>query len=304
MISPLSNTIFDLNMQASLSLEDALNALMTYTLRYKVFLERIIAIKTQAPPTPDEQSFRGHRQSSSQLYTDIYALIEKFHDYLQKFEMNLSKTRFDYALFSQLTEKLLSSLDKFVTALQALYQGKSTSFASLLNDIVVLQQIIHQKIRKFDLSTEEKISQIVQDPLHYVMKRKSAESFLSDKEKYVYVRIFHRLMPSLGADEQTTTDWIAPLLASVRYPEKHGFAVYADESLVKTTLKDAHYGYITLKITEDQDITSQRPERVCPIVGCPLLTITNIELSNMLSLTHGYEVYEIQEGALYRKHTP
>ena len=75
---------------------------------------------------------------------------------------------------------------------------------------------------------------------------------MESDEKYVYVRIFHRQMPTLTTGLGDFA-WVKPLLDSVCHAEKHGFGVYANESDVIKSLKDEHYGYVKLKIKEKQN---------------------------------------------------
>ena len=188
---------------------------------------------------------------------------------------------------------LLSALDKYIKAVKHIYQGKATSFASVLNDALALQNLLEHYFLNPSQATE------ANTPTTETLSQTVSNHQLNNNSKYVYVRIFHRLMPTL-ATPNANFSWIKSLLDSVTHAEKHGFGVYAEEEDVVKSLKDDQYGYITLQINEEQDITAQRPEKICPIVGCPLLTITNINLDNILRLTHNQVNYNIKDGILHR----
>jgi len=290
MTNYLNDIILSLSEQELIQLHDAVNALLNYIHRYQVIFEKMHKIRTEAPVQTGEQTFRRRDFSNENTYREIELLLQKFNDYLIKFDRELHKTQRHPEYIKALTDKLMHSIDVYIQSLRTIYQGKSTSFASILNDILALQNLFLQKLVIDDDAEQTQAASLM---------NKTKDTGLASNEKYVYVRIFHRQMPSLTTN-QGDFSWVKPLLESVRQAEKHGFGVYANEEDVAKSIKDEHYGYIKLKINENQDITHQRAEKKCPIVDCPLLTISHIELSNIEQLTHEHKQYDIREGILYR----
>jgi len=291
MTNSLNEVLLSLSNEESISLEDALNALFIYINRYQLIFDKMLKIKMELPVKEGEKSFRRTQFTSGNEYQEIQRLLQKFQGYLIKFDRELARIQRHPEYTPEYQKKLLTNLDIFIASLQKLYQGKSTSFAAVLNDILALQNLFLQKFSSvYALETpSQQTSPTTNDKqAHHV-----------ENEKYVYVRIFHRLMSTLTT-KQGNYAWVKPLLESVKHPEKHGFGVYANEDDVKKSLKDEHYGYVTLRINEEQDISHQRPEKNCPIVGCSLLTINNIEIDNMIRLTHQDISFDIKNGVLYR----
>ena len=253
----------------------------------------MLSIKASMPNQEPESGFRRQRLTQGHEYQDIQKLLQKFQAYLIKFDREQTCTHNHPEYLPEYQQKLLSALDKYINAVKKIYAGKSTSFASVLNDALALQHILQRFF-----SQEDTLMSVSKQSATKASEQ-AIEARLGHDEKYVYVRIFHRLMPTLVTPKGNFS-WIKSLLDSVIHAEKHGFGVYANEADVINSLKDEHYGYITLKINEAQDISAQRPEKKCPIVGCALLTIAEITLQNMLTLTHNGVSYEIKDGVLYR----
>jgi hypothetical protein len=88
----------------------------------------------------------------------------------------------------------------------------------------------------------------------------------------------------------------------VRTAEKHGLGVYEHEADVIRSLKGNTYGYVTLRVKNTQDISSQRPAKVDAAIGCRLLTLDKIDISQMIKLTHQSVEYWIKDGTLHKIH--
>lgn len=278
----------------NVTIQDAVAALLDYTTFYKRFFDKILSIKRTAPLHPTEKTFRAHPQKSALRYETIEKHLLQFDAYLCRCATMLGEDQAEKKVaLSILWSKIIQTTDKFIAAIQACYAGHATQFIFLLQDIEKLQQIIVAK-GGADAMTMAAIIPSASD-----LEVDTAENcILADDELLVYVRIFHRQMAALLMPSSKNTGWIQPLLDSIRHPERHGFGIYATPEDVSKSLKDEQYGYVTLKIKKYQDITAQRAQRICPIVGCPLLSVTGITAKNLLSLTHAGRVYTIKNGVL------
>lgn len=290
MTNHLHNVILILSEQESISLHDVVNALFNYVHRYQAIFERMHKIRSEAPLQVGDQTFRRRDFSNEDTYREIELLLQKFNDYLIKFDRELHKIQHHPEYTQELSDRLLKAIEHYIQSLRKIYQGKSTSFASVLNDILALDNLFLQKLETTEVVTTQSMS----------IDKTSIDTSINEDQKFVYIRIFHKQMPTLitGIGDFA---WVKPLLESVCQAEKHGFGVYENEQDVEKSLKDEHYGYVKVKINKNQDITHQRPEKICPMVGCPLLTVEHIELNDIMQLTHENKQYDIKNGVLYRK---
>lgn len=188
----------------------------------------------------------------------------------------------------KLNQRLLAAVEQAIQQCVKAYEGRARSFAVILNDLEVLSTQLHKKMNlgKAETTTIPLTS----------TEKKLSESELANK-KPVYIRLFHREMPNLLM-QKASKGWIKPLLESIKTAEKHGLAIYSNEEYVRKSLKGECYGYATLIIDEKQDITSKRPIKTDPILQCPLLTISDIEISNLIKFTYNNVDYMIKDGIL------
>lgn len=191
----------------------------------------------------------------------------------------------------KLNQTLLKVVDKAIQRCVIAYEGKAKSFAVVLNDLEMLAaqlqtKLISDKNIQSSLGSEEKTASA----------RQECEIANSNK-MYVYVRLFHKEMPSLLSPGASKA-WIKPLLESIKNAEKHGLAIYANEQDVQKSLKGEGYGYATLIIDENQDVSSKRSPKIDPILHCPLLTILPVELKALLKFTYSSRDYFIKDGLL------
>ncbi len=187
----------------------------------------------------------------------------------------------------KVNQHIIRVLRKTVVQLEAAYKGKARSFAVILNEFDALVKQLNEKL---DLH-----SSVKGEAGHHV----SQDSKKKVKEKKVYVRIFHRNMDTL-LSPTASLNWMRPLLESVKHAEKHGLAVYANEDDIKRSLKGSGYGYLTIKISEEQDISSQRPQRYDNVLNCPLLVITDVTTDNFVKFSYDDIDFPIKNGILYR----
>ena len=187
----------------------------------------------------------------------------------------------DPQLNRELQDVLLHAIERCHHA----YEGQAKSFAVILHD---LEKLLLQFQRKLDMS-ESNVAKLQEQQ---VLEKDAAE-------KIVYVRLFHKLMPTL-TEEKSSLVWVRSLLESIKTAEKHGLAVYANEDNVKRSLKSDKYGYATLKISHDQDTTDRHAPKIDVESNCPLLTIKAISLDNILKLTYAGKDYLIKDGVIHR----
>jgi hypothetical protein len=194
-----------------------------------------------------------------------------------------------------LAQQLVTALSEAAQQCEVIYAGKAASFAMIMHDLQLLSQILKEKFAH----QYQHIATHSPDVLVFDEPASTPDIQVGENEKLVYVRIFHKDMATL-ADKQSNLNWIKPLLESVRSAEKHGLGVYEQEDDVQRSLKGEAYGYVTIKIDKAQDITHQRPAKMDPAIGCRLLTLSNVELSQMVKLTHQAVEYWIRDGMLHK----
>jgi hypothetical protein len=272
----------ELKEQTFVTTSDAIAVIFSMTTHYCSVLDNIIKIKQQASTDTEEESFRRK--------TDNADVLTELADSLRQLERDVSHVEQVFinqqASLEQCNKQLLKVLSKAIQRCEAAYENKSRSFAMILQDLERLHHLLQAKLT-LSIQEGERIAatQTVKKPL------------LEEHQKLVYVRVFHKEMAKLGTRQGVLT-WVKPLLESLKFAEKHGLAIFDDEQLVKKSLKNECYGYITLKINQEQDISRDYPNKFDQNMEVPLLTINNITLEQMLKLTHLGVEYPIVDGKL------
>jgi hypothetical protein len=192
-----------------------------------------------------------------------------------------------------LNKRLVAALDKAVSSCERAYAGKARSFAVILTD---LEMVLSQLQNKMNFGEDELCYPA---PAGTKAGDVNCNPELGDSEKLVYVRVFHKDMPQLLVPKSSLT-WMQSLLNSIKTAEKHGLAVYAHEEEVIRSIRGAGYGYATLRIHESQDITSKRPLKTDPNIGCSLLTIAPVEINCFTKFTYVGVDYPFKEGVMRR----
>jgi hypothetical protein len=294
------NYLLQLQQQDSITVADALNSSQLIIEKYLPMLRNVMQIRAKAPVSEDEPTFRGAQVAQSSV-PQLYEMLDKLDQAILTLEAALARTSHSkpeelHQLETQISEKLIKMLTAAVTHCETIYAQRSNSFAMILQDLSLLLEILRSKLGVTGLQHLERSSSddVVMDNPEDV-----PDLTLAADEKMVYVRIFHREMPNLSA-RRSGLQWVKPLLDSVKHAEKHGFAVYEHEADVVKSLKGDTYGYVSLKIKTAQDISQQRPAKIDQALGCRLLTIANVDLDNMVKLTHQSVEYWIREGQLHK----
>ncbi len=189
-----------------------------------------------------------------------------------------------------LNKKMLDLVQNTIQQLEQLYEGRAKSFANVLHDMHQLEAQFKEK-----LLFEEPL---VGDKVETEEICPGERTTLSSAEtKHVYVRLFHREMANLTV-AKASKSWIKPLLESVRSSEKLGLAVYGNEEDAKKSLRSEFYGYATLTISSDKDITEQRPAKKDDKLGCSLLTLAEISLEDITQFSYQGKDYPIIKGVM------
>jgi hypothetical protein len=292
------NYLSELQQQDSIALAEALNIVQQYIQRYLPVLQNVMQIRTRAPVTEDEPTFRGaasHQAAVPQLCNILQKLAEHVSTMEQVLAQMSMQERLSDNTEAKLKEKLLQLMSAAVKKCEEVYANKAPSFAMILHDLTLLNHLLQEKliISHKHISSASDTAIIIDGPADV------PEVVVEADEKLVYIRLFHREMSVLQTGKGSL-NWIKPLLDSAKQSEKHGLAVYESEDEVRRSLKGDAYGYITAKIKHGQDISHLRPVKSDPAQGCRLLTIGNIELTNMLKLTHHAVEYWIRDGMLHK----
>lgn len=188
-----------------------------------------------------------------------------------------------------LNKKMVDLVQQTTKKLEQLYQGKAKSFANVLNDMNQLEKQFKEKLVFDEQYVEEKIAVEEKPATGGALENVSMEK--------VYVRLFHREMENLTV-AKASKGWIKPLLESVLSSEKLGLAVYSEEDNVKKSLRSDLYGYATLLIAPEKDITAQRPAKMDDKINCPLLTLSDICLEDIIQFSYQGKDYPIIKGVM------
>lgn len=294
------NYLSELQQQDSITLAEALNIVQQYIQRYLPVLQNVMHIRARAPVMDDEPTFRGaatHQAAVPQMCN----ILQKLAEHVSTMEHTLEEISAQVPAADnveiKLREKLLQLMAAAVKKCEEVYANKAPSFAMVLHDLTVLNHLLQEKLVVNHKQASGSDTTIIIDRPADV-----PEIVLAEDEKLVYIRLFHREMAVLQTGKGNL-NWIKPLLDSAKHSEKHGLAVYESDDDVRRSLKGDAYGYITAKIKNSQDISHLRPVKSDPALGCRLLTIGNLELSNMLKLTHHAVEYWIRDGMLHKVET-
>ena len=254
---------------------EAVEILLSWAKRHTGMLDNLLRIKSVSPQQEGEQGgFRRQRQDSVSL--------EQLQSLLSDFTQALSHQDTDDNAI------LLDIIQNMVNKLTKLYEGKSTAFAVILNELNALENALLQKFPQ-----KHENQDIVSSKHEHIQK---AHKNLT----YVYVRVVNRQIPLLLLP-QSDHSWVKTLLDSARDSEKHGLAVYANEEDVKRSLRGENYGYIAVAITDEQDITSQRRVKQDPQLQCQLLTLAPVDLDQLKKLTYAETEYLIENGLIVNR---
>ncbi|MFN7097487.1 MAG: hypothetical protein ACK4PR_08015 [Gammaproteobacteria bacterium] len=294
------NYLLQLQQQDSITVADALNCAQQLIEKYLPMLRKVMQIRAQNPLQVDEPAFRAAKIVQSSV-PQLYEMLEKLDNAIKTLEVALARGQHAkpdelHQLEIQIRDKLIKMLTAAVHHCETIYAQQSSSFAMILQDLSLLLEIIRSKL---GLSGIQHLANSTSDMVIMDEPQDVPEIVLQANEKLVFIRIFHREMASLSTRKEGL-QWIKPLLDSVKYAEKHGLAVYEHEADVVKSLKGDAYGYVTLKIKIEQDISSQRPTKVDQALGCRLLTIAHVEMDNMVKLTHHSVEYWIRDGMLHK----
>lgn len=292
--------IYELQDQDTITIAEALNASQQLVEKYLPMLRRVMQIRASAPVSEDEQTFRGAQMSRSAV-PQLYEMLEKLGKAVSTLQDVLIRAdqlepEEEAKLDAQVIEKLLKMLAAAVKHCSDIYSERSSTFAMILKDLILLNDIVCSKLT---VPNQEPTHRDAEDSIITDGLADTPELVVGADEKLVYVRVFYRKMATLSTGKGHL-QWLKPLLDSVKHAEKHGFAVYEHEEDVVRSLKGEAYGYVTLKIKITQDISAQRPSKVDPALGCRLLTITGVDIGNMVKLTHQSVTYRICDGVLHK----
>lgn len=258
---------------------EAIDILYRMVAHYSSVLNNILKIKQQT--TDDTEGFRKKASNTD--------LLQTLMDNLLHLERSLSQLQATWAQKpippEQRNQELLEALKSTITACEQAYEGKARSFAMILQDLERAYNVFYEK-----LLTPQDVNGALQAGL-------SKAAALPSHQKKVFVRLFHREMAKLGAPGASVA-WAKPLLDSIKYAEKLGLAIYADEEVVKKSLKNECYGYVTLRIDQQQDISVDYPNKIDQTLDAPLLTIHDITPEQLVSLSHRGVEYPIVEGRI------
>lgn len=268
------NEITRLQSHSELSTVEASEILLAWAMRHTDMLDNLLRIKAAAPQDNEQSGFRRQRPGSVSL-EQLRQILQELIDAL----IVLSREQGDN------TAPLFMTIQQAEVKLKALYEGQSTAFAVILNELIELENAVMQK---FPAITKN----VIAEPIKLTTVA-SAEPAVT----LVYVRVFHKQLPQLIMPEADKS-WLKTVLESVREAEKHGLAVYANEAEAKRSLRGENYGYVTVAITPEQDITHQRRVKQDPQLLCPILTIAPIGLEQLKKLTYAETDYIIQEGMI------
>ncbi|NNM59061.1 MAG: hypothetical protein HKM04_04535 [Legionellales bacterium] len=292
--------IHELQEQDTITLAEALNASQQLVEKYLPMLHRVMQIRATTPVSEDEQTFRS-AQSSKSAVPQLYEMLERFGQAVSNLQAVLIRAdqlaaEEEQRLDAQIYEKLLNMLDAAVQHCNNIYAEHSTTFAMILKELVLLNDTLHLKLKVGNWGVVEADSG---DSVVTNNPENTPELVVNSDEKLVFVRVFYRKMATLNSGKGHL-HWLKPLLDSVKHAEKHGFAVYEHEADAIKSLKGDAYGYVTLKIKSTQDISAQRPSKVDPVLGCRLLTIADVDIDDMVKLTHQSVTYRICDGVLHK----
>lgn len=269
----------ELKQQQTVSTFSAIDVTQQVIQHYSSILKNIIRIKQE---NPEGEGFRRRSGSSVDLLVELAKILDNLSRDIQLIDQNIQGKQRNLEAHNQ---QIITVLSQATTRCEEAYQGKARSFAMILQDLERLRNLLTEKLSLDSLAIDDNLSK----------SKGISRPKLGENEIFVYVRLFHREMAKIGTP-QASFAWSKPLLESIKQADKHGLAIYSEESLVKKSLKSECYGYATLKINKQQDISEQFPEKQDMALGCPLLTVSDIQTEQMKIFTHREIDYPIIEG--------
>ena len=251
---------------------EAAEVIVSWAKRHRDMLDNLLRIKSAEPVETADGGFRRQRVSTISL--------DEIRDILDKLMLNLLA----FIEKPQESTPLLQIITHAAQDLKTLYEGHSTSFAVILNELIELQNVLLQQFSTTKPSPEK-----------HAMNVEIVDT--APTTITVYVRVFHRQLSEVGVAHKDLS-WLKVLLNSVQESEKHGLAVYAHEDEVRRAMRGENYAYVTVEIQPSQDITTQRRVRQDPQLHCNLLTIAPIKLEQLKKLTYAETDYVIENGMI------
>lgn len=255
-----------------LSEQEACEVLIAWITRHSDMLDNLLRIKSNAPGASEQGGFRRQRVNTVSLET-LRGILTKFNENLLK----VSQGKLEEGV------TLVDIIEQTCQELKSIYQGQSTAFAVILNELIELQNVMLQKMPGADKAVSSANGKTALKP--------------EEVRTLVYVRIFHRQLPQLTIPE-TDKSWLKTIFESVRESEKHGLAVYAEEAQARRSLRGENYGYVTVAIQPEQDITHLRRVKQDPHLECALLTIAPLGAEQLKKLTYAETDYTIHNGII------
>lgn len=291
------HTVEHLKEKDSVTTGDALLTIAELCRKYGNVLGNIINIR-KTNPVPVTELFRKQSSDIENLHKLNAILLktkkiinEQSRQIILSYEAGLEN--YDCPKFNQ---SIVAQLKQALLEMETAYAGKARSFTVILNEFELLTTLLTSKLDQEDIETDYAVSGAT-------MKRAThhdiADSPHDHKTRFAYVRLFHRDMKNLLSPQGSLT-WMRPLLDSVKNAEKHGLTIYGDEEFARKSLRNENYGYLTIRLSDEQDLTSQRPERVDPQLNCRLLAIQNITNEDFIKFSFAGYDFPIRKGVLYR----
>ncbi len=289
-------TIDALKTKDSITTGEALLTIAGVCRKYNQVLDKIISIREQTPELTGE-AFRRQSSNIERLH-QVNAALLKIQQIVNEQARQITIT-YEAGLENydcpNVNQMIISQLTEIVTDLTQLYADKARSFSLILNEFELLTTLL---INKLDRDTVE-AGYIARTSLIPSEQQKGHTALHTNVPDYAYVRLFHRNMEQL-LSPNATINWMRPLLESVKNAEKHGLAVYADEEYARKSLRSPNYGYLTIHLRPEQDITAQRPLRRDESLNCPLLTIQHITTEDFIKFSFAGYDFPICNGILHR----
>lgn len=274
---------------------EALQAVSQLCRRYILILEKIITIKNK-PLEKGEAAFGRsgvpQQKASLQGLKDAASILLQHtvgigHQLEQKHRTTYSVEHMDDPYLNYV---LLNVITEAITEMEVCYAGQTTSFAILLNELMLLS---HELRSQLDVNSDpagETQSISKEDYTRQNMPQKK-------DEKMIYIRVFHRDLPKLG-ETADGMNCIPILLEMVKFCEKNGLAVYAEWALAERSLRNDSYGFFSACINVSQDLSLYTAPKRDRYLDCALLTIQKVELSQLRQFKHRDKIYWVQKDKL------
>ncbi|MCD6045825.1 MAG: hypothetical protein K0R48_988 [Gammaproteobacteria bacterium] len=274
---------------------EALQAVSQLCRRYIVILEKIITIKNKPPEkgeavfgrsgVPQQKaSLQGLKDAASIL---LQHTVEIGHQLEQKHRTTYSVEHMNEPYLNYV---LLNVITEAITEMEACYAGQTTSFAILLNELMLLSH---------DLRSQLDVNSDPAGETESISKEDYTRQNTPQKkdEKMIYIRVFHRDLPKLG-ETADGMNCIPILLEMVKFCEKNGLAVYSEWALAERSLRNDSYGFFSACIHVSQDVSLYTAPKRDRYLDCALLTIQKVELSQLRQFKHRDKIYWVQKDKL------